>query len=249
MAPINFPGPVLITGSNGGIGSHLVEYFLTKGARNILCHYRSSATNLEAILKKFDLDPVKHAFPADLSKEGEVEAMKAAVLAAWGKPWAVVNLAGASTNGMAWKLSHSDFQRVLADNLESAFLTTKAFLPEMRTQERGRIVNISSIVGHTGVAGAAHYCAAKAGIDGLTRATALEVAGKNITVNSISLGYFEYGLIEQVPKEFVENIKASIPLKRLGNAADLGALLTYLLSEDSSFLTGQVLHLNGGQRL
>ncbi len=175
--------------------------------------------------------------------------MKTDIFSQWGGLWGLVNLAGASTNGMSWKLAAEDFRRVTEDNLVSTFLTTKAFLPEMRNAGRGRIVNISSIVGHTGVPGAAHYCAAKAGIDGFTRATALEVANKNITVNSISLGYFEYGLIEQVPKEQVDAIRAAIPLKRLGKAEDIGALLAYLLSADSGFMTGQTIHLNGGQRV
>jgi NAD(P)-dependent dehydrogenase (short-subunit alcohol dehydrogenase family) len=148
---------------------------------------------------------------------------------------------------MSWKLSLADFNAVLQANLVSTFLATRAFLPGMREQGGGRIINVSSIVGHTGVAGASHYCAAKAGIDGFTRAVALECASRKVTVNALALGYFDKGIITEVPAEILEVIKGQIPFKRLGSASELQPLVAYLLSPAAEFMTGQVLHLNGGQ--
>jgi NAD(P)-dependent dehydrogenase (short-subunit alcohol dehydrogenase family) len=119
----------------------------------------------------------------------------------------------------------------------------------MRQQGGGRIINISSILAHTGMPGASHYCAAKAGIEGFTRAVALEAASKKVTVNALALGYFDKGIIAEVPADILEVIKSQIPLERLGNASEIFPLVSYLLSPESAYMTGQVIHLNGGRYL
>jgi len=238
---------VLITGSNGGVGSRLVKYLLDAGVRNVACHYRSARGDVAEILRSAGLDPDKHLVQAELTDEAQVRAMRLQIEERLGRVSGLLNVAGASTNGMSWKLSLADFTNVVNTNLVSAFLCSREFIPSMRERAFGRIVNFSSIVGFTGVPGASHYCAAKAALVGLTKALALELANKNITVNALALGYFNYGLIEDVSPELLAQIKARIPVGRFGEAADIGSTVKLLLDPQSAFLTGQVVHLNGGQ--
>jgi NAD(P)-dependent dehydrogenase (short-subunit alcohol dehydrogenase family) len=248
MSP-TFPGPIVITGANGGLGSTLAVDLLMAGVTNLACQYRFGADTITKILKSHGLRPEDHLFRADLTQEEDVQIMEAAVMSRLGVPWGLVNLAGGSTNGMSWKLSLAEFDAVLRGNLVSTFLATRAFLPSMRQTGGGRIINISSIVAHTGVCGASHYCAAKAGIEGFTKAVALEAASKSVTVNALALGYFDKGIIAEVPAEILEIVRSQTPLKRLGNASEIFPLVSYLLSPESAFMTGQVIHLNGGYYL
>lgn len=240
-------GYALITGSNGGIGAGIANYLLNKGHRNIACHYRSDSTKIASIFKKYDLNPEVHCISAELEKAESVAALRATVEDRLGNVDTLINVAGASTNGMSWKLTLEDFQKILNSNLVSTFLCSKEFIPGMRERKWGRIINFSSIVGQTGTVGASHYCAAKAGIIGFTKALALELANKNITANSIALGYFNTGLIRDVSDEMQQEIIRKIPVSRLGTEKDVGGLVEYLMSSDADFMTGQVLQLNGGQ--
>ena len=238
---------ILITGSNGGVGSRLVKYLLDSGARNLACHYRSGRERVAETLRQSGLDPETHLFQAELTDEAQVKSMRLQIERRLGSVTSLVNVAGASTNGVSWKLSLAAFMDIVNSNLVSAFLCSREFIPSMRERSWGRIINFSSIVGFTGVAGASHYCAAKAGLVGLTKALALELANKNITVNAIALGYFSFGLINDVPAELQAQIRARIPVGRFGEANDIGSTVKLLLDEESAFLTGQVVHLNGGQ--
>ncbi len=238
---------ILITGVNGGIGQHIARYLLEHGERNLVCHFRSERGNVDALLKEFELDPTKHAIQCDLAEEALVEKMATTLRANFGGIGRLVNVAGSSTNSMFWKLNAVDFSRIINDNLLSTFLCCKAFAPDMRDNRYGRIVNISSIVGFTGIAGASHYAAAKAGLVGFTKSIALELASRNITANAVALGYFDSGLITSVSADMQMELKNRIPAHRFGNKNDIGAAVSYLLCDDASFLTGQVLHLNGGQ--
>jgi NAD(P)-dependent dehydrogenase (short-subunit alcohol dehydrogenase family) len=242
----SFPGPIVITGANGGLGSTLVADLLAAGVTNLACQYRSSSDKVAKILEAHGLRSEDHLFRAELTLEEDVQIMEAAIRDRLGVPWGLVNLAGESTNGISWNLSLTDFNAVLQGNLVSAFLATRAFLPGMRQQEGGRIINISSILAHSGMPGASHYCAAKAGIEGFTRAVALEAASKKVTVNALALGYFDKGIIAEVPPDILEVVKSRTPLKRLGNASEIFPLVSYLLSPESAYMTGQVIHLNGG---
>lgn len=238
---------ILITGAEGGIGQYLTRHFLEQGARELVCHYRSSHDRLDCTLKEFDLDPARHVYQADLRDEAAVTAMGHWIEEQHGSVTRLINVVGSSTNSMSWKLSKADFMEVLENNLLTTFLCCKAFIPGMRENRFGRIVNFSSIVGSTGVAGAAHYAAAKSGIVGFTKSLALELAGRGITANAVALGYFNAGLINSVPAAIQDEIRKSIPVGRLGEQADVGNAVSYLISRESSFMTGQVMHLNGGQ--
>jgi NAD(P)-dependent dehydrogenase (short-subunit alcohol dehydrogenase family) len=240
------PGYVLITGAGGGIGLGMVDYFLGRGARNLACHYRGRFDGLDDLFRKHGLEAKAYCFQAELTDEPAVKQLRLQVNERFGRIWGLVNLAGASTNRMIWKMSKEDFLQVISDNLLTTFLCTREFVPDLREREGGRIVNVSSIAAFTGVAGAAHYCAAKSGIIGLTRAAALELAPKKVTVNAIALGYFDQGIIDHVPPTMQEEIKGRTPLRRFGEVTEAAAAVEYLLSENAAFVTGQVLHLNGG---
>lgn len=237
---------ILITGTNGGLGAALVDYFLTAGFKNIACHFRSSSETIEAILHKHQLPIKKHLFQAELTDEHQVSRLKKEVEAELGEVYGLVNLAGGSSNALSWKMTAIDFMSIIQQNLLSTFLCSREFIPTMRVNQSGRIINITSIVANTGAAGAAHYSAAKAGVVGLTKSLALELAPKNITVNALALGYFNYGLIHHLSEKIQTDVKSRIPVSRFGEINEVGGMLKYLLSIDSTYTTGQVLHINGG---
>lgn len=240
-------GMVLVTGANGGVGQHVARFLLQKGERELVCHYRGDRQHVDALLNEFDLDPKTHAVQADLTDEQSVASMFTSIRDSAAPVSRLVNVAGSSTNAMSWKIPVSEFSRVIDDSLLTTFLCCKYAIPSMRDARYGRIVNVSSIVGFTGVVGAAHYAAAKSGLVGFTKSVALEVASRGITANAIALGYFDAGLISSVPEEIQAEMRGRIPVGRFGGKPDVGAAVAYLLSDDSDFYTGQVLHLNGGQ--
>lgn len=238
-------GWTLITGANGGIGSAVTEHLLKHGVSRLLLHFRSESGRLQEIVEKYPHFEGE-MYEADLTEEDQVKRMFSSMKEANRVPLNVVNIAGGSTNGMFWKLSLEDFQKVVGMNLQTTFLVSREAVSEMRNSQYGRLINVSSVVARKGVVGASHYCAAKAGIEGMTRALSKEVGSKNITVNSLALGYFEAGLIRDVPEKYQDQLRAEIPLKRFGNGAEVGHLVGSLLDKSASYITGQVIPLNGG---
>jgi 3-oxoacyl-[acyl-carrier protein] reductase len=238
--------PVLLTGAGGGVGLALVEELLRSGWQGLLCHYRSRSDRLLEIVRAHGLDPDAHCYQAELADEAQVQALGDAIERRHGPLWGLVNLAGSTSNGVSWKLSLGDFHRVLEDSLVSTFLTCRRFIPAMRDEGGGRIINVSSVVAFSGVAGASHYGAAKAGVVGYTKSIARELASREITANVLALGYYDYGMMYTIPEELRDQIRASIPVGRLGSAGEIAGMLRFLLSEDGAYTTGQTLHVNGG---
>jgi 3-oxoacyl-[acyl-carrier protein] reductase len=239
-------GLILITGASGGVGANVTEVLLQSGWRNIACQYRTHRDEIAAILTRHSLNPAERLLQADLTQESDLAALHQTIGDRFGPVYGLVNLVGGSSNRMSWKMSRDEFQQILDLNLTTTFLTCREFIPEMRDQGRGRIVNISSVVAHTGVAGASHYCAAKAAIVGFSKSLALELAPKNIAVAVIALGYFNYGLLHTIPAGQREQIRQRIPTQEFGQAEHIAGLLSYLLSEAGAYAGGQVYHLNGG---
>jgi 3-oxoacyl-[acyl-carrier protein] reductase len=238
--------PVILTGASGGIGLALTDYLLSHGAERLALQYRSAPDELFDVVRRHGLDPDRHCFRADLSDAQDVAGFGAKVREEFGPAWGLVNLAGSTSNGLSWKLSLEEFERVIADSLTTTFLSCREFIPAMREARGGRIVNVSSVVAFSGVAGASHYGAAKAGVVGFTKSIARELAARQITANVLALGYFDYGMLYTVPEDHRESIREQIPTGRFGTAAEIGAMVMHLLSDDAAYTTGQVLHINGG---
>ena len=158
----------------------------------------------------------------------------------------LVNNAGIPYSGLSWKQSLESWQEIFSVNTTAAWMLSKHCIPQMRTYEKGRIIYISSVVAHRPLAGTSAYAASKAALEGLTRAQAVELAHFNITVNCIAPGYFDAGMIHSVDEPQQEKIINATPASRLGRADELAAATLYLCSEEASFTTGQIIHINGG---
>lgn len=237
---------IVVTGASGGLGSELVSYLIGNGYENIVCQYRSNDVALREVCSKRNVNFNHQCFKADLTNEDDVTRFHDWCNYFHGKPFGLINFAGGSSNSMSWKLSKEEFAKTIDMNLMTTFLTCKAFIPDMRQMNEGRIVNVTSVVGFSGVAGASHYCAAKAAVVGFTKSISLELANKNVTANALGLGYFDTGLITQVPEQLQQEIKQHIPLKRFGMTSEAGGIVRYLLSDEGAYSTGQVIHINGG---
>lgn len=237
---------IVLTGAGGGIGVALTNYLLENGIRRLALQYRTKSDELFDTVRKHGLDPEQHCFQADLSNEADVRALGESVTTVFGTVWGLINLAGSTSNGMSWKLSLEEFQNVVENSLTTTFLACREFIPLMREARAGRIVNVSSVVAFSGVSGASHYCAAKAGVVGFTKAIARELVSRDVTANVLALGYFDYGMLFTVPDDLREGIRQQIPAGRFGTAAEVGGMVLGLLGRDGGYTTGQVLHINGG---
>lgn len=229
---------ILITGASGGMGTHFTNWFKQQNV-NLALHYFEAKNTMEAS------DSIAY-FQADLTNEDEVNHMIEAVISRFGRVDVLINNAGISKSAMSWKTTLVDWNATIAINLTAPFLVSKACVPAMRNAKIGRIINITSVVGQTGQIGTAAYAASKAGLIGLTKTMAKELAPNNITVNALALGYFSTGMIADVPQEQQDKIIESIPLKKLGDPATVCKTVEWLISEETAYVTGQVIELNGG---
>jgi 3-oxoacyl-[acyl-carrier protein] reductase len=182
----------------------------------------------------------------DVTSAESVKEGFAKVLAAKTRIDVLVNNAGITRDGLAIRMKPADWDLVLRINLQGAFLCTQQVLPSMMRNRWGRIVNIASVVGQAGAPGQANYAASKAGLIGLTKALAQEMASRNITVNAVAPGYIATDMTKVLPDEVKQKILASVPLGRMGTPEDIAAAVKFLASEDASYITGQVLAVNGG---
>jgi NAD(P)-dependent dehydrogenase (short-subunit alcohol dehydrogenase family) len=229
---------ILITGASGGMGTHLMNWFKKQPVKLALHYFEQKIAEPATDQCQF--------FKADLTSEAEVNQLIKAVLERFGKIDIVINNAGISKSAMSWKTSLDAWNETMAINLTAPFLVAKACIPFMRENGSGSIINISSVVGQTGQIGTAAYTASKAGLIGLTKTLAKELASNNITVNALALGYFSTGMIADVPQIQKEQIIDSIPLKKLGDPATVCKTIEWLISSEAAYVTGQVIQLNGG---
>lgn len=232
---------ILLIGGSGGLGTELAKHFAIEG-HNLAIHYYRNDPNekLAGISSKI------RTYQADITKEQEVIVLINKVKSDFGRIDVVINNAGISISEISWKLKLENWDETIGVNLTGPFLVSKHVIPIMREQNFGRIIYISSIVAQTGFVGTAAYAASKAGLIGLTKSLSKELAGKGITVNAIALGYFNVGMIEDVPSELQEELKEQIPKGELGEPEELAALINYIISDKATYLTGQTLNLNGG---
>lgn len=229
---------ILITGASGGFGSELTNFFLNKGHQLILqSHSRDVSIN--------DNHNVK-VLSCDLTKESEIEDLITSSMKSFGRIDAVLHCAGISKNAISWKTTLDSWNETIAVNLTAPFIINKLVLPIMKKQQFGRLIHLSSVVSQTGFPGTVAYAASKAGLSGLTKTMSKEVGSNGITVNNLALGYFNTGMIEQVPSDQIEKIISEIPQKSLGDPLAVCELIEYLISDSGSYVTGQTIPVNGG---
>ena len=228
---------ILITGATGGLGSAMVKHFEKQDVRLALHTFQQEPFEVAC----------EHAwFKADLRDENQVKNLLASILANFGRVDVLINNAGISKNGMSWKLSPADFNEVIAVNLTAPFLLSQGVIPGMRANNFGRIITISSVVAQTGVPGTVAYAASKAGVLGMTKTIAKELANGAVTCNALALGYFDQGMISEVSQEMQQQIISQIPKGRLGGVETVLTTIDWLLKDESDYVTGQTISLNGG---
>ena len=235
----------LITGATGGLGGAIARALHAQGATIALSGTRRDA--LEALAA--ELKNRAHVTPCDLSDRALVEALVPAAEGALGSLDILVNNAGVTRDNLFLRMKDDEWDTVLAINLTAAFRLSRAALKGMMKRRHGRIINITSIVGVTGNPGQGNYAAAKAGMIGMSKSLAAEVASRGITVNCIAPGFIASPMTNALNDKQREAILASVPMGRLGEGADIGAAAVYLASSEASYITGQTLHVNGGMSM
>lgn len=238
---------VLITGASGGIGKAIAKALFAQGATIAISGTREEALqSLAADLKSTNTKNQVHVLPCNLTDPEAVEALFPQAESVMGKVDILVNNAGITRDGLAMRLKDEDWANVLDVNLTSCFRLCRAALKYMMKRRHGRIINITSVVGVTGNAGQANYTAAKAGLIGLSKTLAQEVASRGITVNCIAPGFIASAMTDVLPDTVKEKILTSIPQGRMGTPEDIAAAAVYLASPEAAYVTGQTLHINGG---
>ena len=236
----------LISGSSRGIGKAIACHLATKGI-NVAINYHSQEKAANLVVRDIvSAGSESIAIRADVSKEDEVHSLIQKVLDRWGRLDILVNNAGITQDRLIIRMASAEWDHVLSVNLRSAYLCTKLALPHMIRQRHGRIINISSVVGISGNAGQANYAASKAGLIGLTKAIAREVASRNITVNAVAPGYITTEMVAKLSEETKAQILSNVPLGRFGEPEDVAATVDFLCSDAASYITGQVLTVDGG---
>jgi len=235
----------IVTGAAQGIGRAIAETLARHGADIVVADLdpgRSQDT-VEAVRK---LGRRALNVKVNVADWDDVKSMTDQVLKDWGKIDILVNNAGVTRDGLLVRMKEEDWNLVLQVNLNGTFHCTKAVLQAMSKQRSGRIVNIASIVGAIGNAGQANYAASKAAVIGLTKTVAREYASRMITVNAVSPGFIDTAMTHGLPPEVKETLQKQIPLGRLGQPSDVAEAVRFLVSEEAGYITGQVLHVNGG---
>lgn len=235
----------MVTGASRGIGKAVALKLAADGADLVV-----TATSLEAAQATADeinkAGGKALAVKVDVSVSTEVEALFTATVKEFGKIDILVNNAGITRDGLLLRMKDNDWDAVLDTNLKGAFNCTREAAKYMTKARYGRIVNISSVVGEMGNAGQVNYCASKAGMFGLTKATARELAKRNITVNAVAPGFIETDMTGTLSEKVRENLLQQVPLERLGQPEDIAAAVSFLVSTQASYITGHILSVNGG---
>ena len=235
----------LVTGASGGLGGAIARALHKQGAVVAL-----SGTRREALERlAADLGERAHVLPCDLSDSAAVEALVPAAEAAMGGVDILVNNAGMTRDNLFLRMKDADWDAVIAVNLTAGFRLARASLKGMMKRRFGRIVGITSIVGVTGNPGQGNYAAAKAGMIGMSKALAQEVATRGITVNCIAPGFIASPMTDALNEKQREAILANVPMGKLGAGEDIGAAVVYLASAEAGYVTGQTLHVNGGMAM
>ncbi|HWV45113.1 MAG TPA: 3-oxoacyl-[acyl-carrier-protein] reductase [Nitrospira sp.] len=235
----------IVTGAAQGIGRAIAECFAQAGA-DIAVADLDPGRSVETVASVEKLGRKALNIKVNVADANETKAMVEQVLKVWGKVDILVNNAGITRDGLLLRMKEEDWNLVLQINLNGTFNCTKAVLQPMTKQRYGRIVNIASIVGIIGNAGQANYSASKAAVIGFTKTVGREYASRNVTVNAVAPGFIDTAMTHGLPADVKDTLLKQIPLGRLGTPADVAAAVRFLVSEDAAYITGHVLHVNGG---
>ena len=235
----------LITGASGGIGEAIARTFHAQGA--VVGLHGTRAEKLEQIAA--DLGDRAHVFPANLSDREDVKALATKAETELEGIDILVNNAGITRDGLFVRMSDDDWDAVLNVNLTAAFQLTRDIVYPMMRRKAGRIINITSIVGVTGNPGQGNYCASKAGMIGMSKSLAMEIASRGVTVNCIAPGFIATPMTDALNDKQRDAILANVPAKRLGTGEEIAAAAVFLAAEESAYVTGQTLHVNGGMAM
>ncbi|PKB68135.1 MAG: 3-oxoacyl-[acyl-carrier-protein] reductase [SAR202 cluster bacterium Io17-Chloro-G4] len=236
----------LVTGASRGIGASIALNLAMAGAK-VGVNYHTSREAAEKVVQKITESGGEALIvEGDVSEEGSAEAVVSQVLERWSRIDILINNAGINRDRLLLRMNLEDWDQVLDVNLRGTFLCSKFVMPQMIKQRKGRIVNISSVVGLSGNPGQANYAAAKAGLIGFTKAVAREVASRNVTVNAVAPGFVTTGMVEELSEETQKQILGRIPMGRFGTAEDVSQAVLFLCGDGASYITGQVLTIDGG---
>ena len=237
---------VLVTGASRGIGKEVALKYAENGY-NVVINYVSDKTNVEELEKEFKEKGVEClVLKADVSNKEEVQELVDKAIEKFEKIDVLVNNAGITKDNLLMRMSEEEFDKVIEINLKGTYLVTKAVTKYMMKKRNGSIINLSSVVGVAGNAGQCNYSASKAGIIGFTKSIAKELASRNIRSNAIAPGFIETDMTAVLQDSVKENIYNQIPLKRMGTAKEVANLAYFLGSDESSYITGQVINIDGG---
>lgn len=243
----------LVTGASGGIGSAIAYALAKQGARLALSG--SNGSKLRSFREQLNEDVAHHdhdghvEITCNLSDTTQVEELVPAAVDTLGKVDILVNNAGITRDNLAMRMKDEEWEQVIKVNLEATFRLMRASARPMMKARFGRIINITSVVGTTGNPGQMNYCAAKAGVVGMSKSMAQELAARGITVNCVAPGFIRSAMTEALNDAQKDAINARIPMGRMGEGDDIGAAVAYLASKEASYVTGQTLHVNGGMAM
>lgn len=236
----------IVTGASRGIGRDIALYLAQEGAK-VAVNYSGSKDRADAVVEEIKATGGEaFAIQANVDKADDVQNLISSALEQFGSVDILVNNAGITRDNLLMRMKETEWDDVLNTNLKGVFLCTKAVTRQMMKQRAGRIINITSIVGVSGNAGQANYVAAKAGVIGLTKSSAKELASRNITVNSVAPGFITTDMTDALPEDIKSQMLSQIPLAKFGNPEDIAKAVAFLASDDANYITGQTIHVNGG---
>ncbi|WP_449602264.1 3-oxoacyl-[acyl-carrier-protein] reductase [Paenibacillus sp. Marseille-Q9583] len=236
----------LVTGGSRGIGRSIALALAEHGVKVAVNYAGSEAAAQETVARIVELGSEGIALRGDVGNSEQAESLVKEVLNTWGRIDIVVNNAGITRDNLIMRMKEEEFDQVIETNLKGVFNCLKAATRPMMKQRYGRIINISSVVGVTGNPGQANYSAAKAGVIGLTKASALELSSRGITVNCIAPGFIDTDMTRELSEEVRSELEKGIPLARLGRPEEIAMAVVFLASEGAAYMTGQTLHVDGG---